>query len=79
MSGTTDEVPDETPYRLDEDVTDWLYALADQDYGGDVELALNEALHVVMEVSIGREDPWAAIERRQAGRLPRARGGRYSG
>ncbi len=57
------------PLSLDRDVAVWLHILADRDYDGDMRLALNEMLRVVMAQSQGPGEPWAALERRHRGRV----------
>jgi hypothetical protein len=68
---TTDEVPDWAKVWLDRDVAAWLHVQADRFFGGNVDLALNEFLRVVMEMSAKPDDPWAGIE---AHRRAHARG-----
>jgi hypothetical protein len=60
---TTDEVPDWAKVWLDRDVAQWLHTTADREFGGNVELCMNEMLRVVMAVSTKPDDPWAGVER----------------
>lgn len=54
------ESPDQG-LRLDDDVDRWLQELADRDFGGDAQLALNESLRAVMVAMREPQDPWAAV------------------
>lgn len=64
------------PLWLDEDIAVFLHELADREFGGDVELAMNDCLRAIMDAMAQPNDPWAAVggqARRKAVRHGRRR------
>lgn len=72
------ESPDRAvnPLWLAEDVAEFLHDLADKEFGGDVELAMNESIRAIMVAMQEPDNPWAAVSwqaRRKAERRGRQR------
>lgn len=56
---------------LDMDVAEWLHAMADAHYGGDVQLALNECLRALLVAEQAKPfDPWATVSHLARSRAP---------
>ncbi len=57
------ESPDRAinPLWLDEDVAQFLHDLADREFGGDVEAAMNDCLRAMMAAMTPPSDPWGAV------------------
>jgi len=65
MAETTDDVPDWAKIWLDLDTAQWLHELADRDYGGDINVALNSVLRAEMARTAKPQDKWAGLEVRR--------------
>ena len=58
------DIPETALLWLDRDVAAWLHRVADRDFGGDRQLALNGELRATMAADPVRDDPWALVRAR---------------
>ncbi len=59
--------PDRGVLYLDEDVSQFLHELADREFEGDVQMAMNETIRAMQVAMTKPQDPWASVSW-QAGR-----------